>query len=306
MSTLTVRDLNVVYDTVHAVQNASFTLPAGSITALVGPNGAGKTSLMKALVRPLERLGGEVELDGIPVDEDHLEQLSALSFMPDHPPLYENLSVYHNLVHAALAWRMADYPAQIQLRCEEVSLWNKRDTLCRELSRGMRQRLFLAKALLPRPKALILDEPAAALDPWERARLRDVLRAYVQEGHVVLISSHIVEELEGLCDHILVMESGLLVAQGALEAVLQNADETETVAMETLDDPAALAQFLSEQENVRQVRMDGTRVMATLRRDGLHALLRQLIEEGFRLISFAPERKKVERVLRERSRGEVS
>ncbi|MBM4292662.1 MAG: ABC transporter ATP-binding protein [Deltaproteobacteria bacterium] len=218
---LEVKRLRVEFDHLVAVDDVSLTVEPGMIFGLLGPNGAGKTTLMTCVAGLAEATYGEVWIGGRSLEEEREAALARLGFQPDVPPMLEGVTVYELLELFASAYGV---PAPLRAaRIEEllalVQLSEHRDALSDTLSRGMRQRVFLAKTLLPAPPLLILDEPASGLDPIARRDLAEVIRALGARGVAVVISSHVLEELDGVCDSLGVMFKGRLLDAGRLEDV---------------------------------------------------------------------------------------
>ncbi|MEJ7638559.1 MAG: ABC transporter ATP-binding protein [Singulisphaera sp.] len=216
-----VRDLRVDYDDVCAVRDLSLEVGPGEICGLIGPNGAGKTTTMRAMLGLIEPTFGEIELDGVDMRERPRDACRLVGFMPDFPPLYDDLKVWEflDLFAASYFVPRPERPATIGRHLELVGLTEKRDAMVVGLSRGMRQRLMLAKTLIPGPRVLMLDEPASGMDPRGRIDLKNILKALGAEGKTVLISSHILAEMTEFCTSVAIMERGRMVVSGTIEDV---------------------------------------------------------------------------------------
>lgn len=218
---LAIEHLRVDFPEVVAVNDLSLTVEAGDVCGLIGPNGAGKTTTMRAASGLLECTRGAVRVGGHELTREPEELKRRLGFMPDFCPVYDQLTTTEFLDHFARAYDVADRGRRIEQCLELTWLTEKRDALCEELSRGMKQRLVLAKTLLPDPQVLLLDEPASGLDPLGRIELRKLLRQIHDAGKAVLISSHILSELSGFCNKAAIMERGRLVTFGTIEELGQ-------------------------------------------------------------------------------------
>lgn len=218
---ITIESLRIDYDDTTAVRDLSLTIRPGQIFGLVGPNGAGKTSTIKAIAGIIEPTYGEIRINGQDLQLNRADVLKSVGYMPDFPPVYEKLKVWEYLDVFAAAYLIAaeDRPKAVEHWLEKTNLTAKRESLIKDLSRGMRQRVVLAKTLLPRPKVLLLDEPASGLDPISRREMRDILKDAADAGAAVLISSHILTELEGFCDAVGIMEKGNLAVAGSLDEI---------------------------------------------------------------------------------------
>jgi ABC-2 type transport system ATP-binding protein len=208
--------LRVDFPEVVAVNDLSLTVAAGDVCGLIGPNGAGKTTTMRAISGLQECTRGSVKVGGHELASEPDELKKRLGFMPDFCPTYDQLTTTEFLDHFARAYDVPNRAQRIGQCLELTWLTEKRDALCEELSRGMKQRLVLAKTLLPDPEVLLLDEPASGLDPLGRIELRKILLQLRDAGKAVLISSHILTELSGFCNTAAIMERGRLVKCGTI------------------------------------------------------------------------------------------
>jgi ABC-2 type transport system ATP-binding protein len=213
---LIIEHLRVDFPEVVAVNDLSLTVGAGDVCGLIGPNGAGKTTTMRAISGLQESTRGSVQVGGHELAREPDELKKRLGFMPDFCPTYDQLTASEFLDHFARAYDVPDRARRIAQCLELTWLTEKRDALCDELSRGMKQRLVLAKTLLPDPQVLLLDEPASGLDPLGRIELRKILLQLRDAGKAVLISSHILTELSGFCNTAAIMERGRLVKFGSI------------------------------------------------------------------------------------------
>jgi ABC-2 type transport system ATP-binding protein len=225
-------DVSLSYDGIRkAVEGVSFEVAAGSIFALVGPNGAGKTSTLRMLATLADPTDGVMRIDGIDLAHDREGVRRRVGYLPDNFALYEQMTPAEYLeffarchgVEAVVRRKRADD------LLEELDLAAKREAPIRSLSRGMRQRLGLAKTLVHEPKVLLLDEPASALDPAARLKLRDVLLRLKRRGLGIVISSHILPDLAAIADTVGIMEGGKMIRVGAIEAIARTALAARTV-----------------------------------------------------------------------------
>lgn len=220
---LQVRGLRVDYGSEVALREVVFRVPTGEIFGLLGPNGAGKTSAFRVLATLLTPTHGDIRILGHRLDLEPEAVRSKIAYMRDLSPLPSDLRALEYLVFTAGAYglRGKGVARRRAIEClEAVNLRERGQDFCHKLSLGMRQRLELAKALLHRPRLMILDEPASGLDPLARIELRDALRAQAAEGATIILSSHVLAELEGLCSSIGLLRKGELIDAGPLAAVL--------------------------------------------------------------------------------------
>lgn len=215
---LAARDLSYDYPGKRALEGVGFDLPVHSITALVGPNGAGKTTLMRCLAALDVPLRGQVTLQGRDALADPPATHKVLGYLPDAIGLYERLTVARCLTYRA--WAQAVPRDQVAARVAQaatrVGLQDRMDQIAGTLSRGLKQRLAIAQAIIHEPQLLILDEPASGLDPEARLQLSELLRALRDQGMTILVSSHILAELEDYSTHLMILEGGKLLSFEAI------------------------------------------------------------------------------------------
>lgn len=209
------------YGEVAALDGAELTIQEGSITGLIGPNGAGKTTSMEVISTLLERDAGKVSVAGYD-PQQHPEAVRAvLGYMPDFFGVYDGLIVreYLDFFAAAHNLRPQTRRGVVGDLLSLVDLEHKAEADVNTLSRGMKQRLSLARALVHDPELLVLDEPASGLDPRARVHLRELIAELGRMGKTVLISSHILSELEGVCSHMAIVDGGVVKAQGSIDEI---------------------------------------------------------------------------------------
>ncbi|MDR2166177.1 MAG: ABC transporter ATP-binding protein [Zoogloeaceae bacterium] len=224
---IVVQDVTYDYPGHRALDGVGFELPAASITALVGPNGAGKTTLLRTMAALEEPMEGHIFMNGLDIWETPRAAHRIMGYLPDHFGLYKDLSVRCCLLHAACARNFADDEAEeaVQWAARQVALEASLDDRAGTLSRGQRQRLALAQAIVHRPMVLLLDEPASGLDPQARADLSRLMKNLAAAGMTLLISSHILAELEDYCTAMLVLEQGRLLSHRRLETAHSNTSD---------------------------------------------------------------------------------
>ncbi|MBF0330454.1 MAG: ABC transporter ATP-binding protein [Candidatus Omnitrophica bacterium] len=221
MGVVKVSMLRVAYDEVTAVSELSFQLERGKIYGFVGPNGAGKTSTIKALAGVLEPAQGKIILNGFDLETEREKALTHVGYMPDFSPVYDNLKVweYLDVFAAAYGVNSGERAGLVEKWLHKSDLMVKKDALIKGLSRGMHQRLVLAKTLEVGPNILLLDEPASGLDPIARKQMRDLLKEASAGGATILISSHILSELSEFVDSVIILEKGKLVIAGTVDDI---------------------------------------------------------------------------------------
>ncbi|WP_406699327.1 ABC transporter ATP-binding protein [Singulisphaera sp. Ch08] len=293
-----VRDLRIDYDTICAVSDLSLEVGPGEVCGLIGPNGAGKTTTMKAMLGLIEPTYGEIELAGVDMRERPRDACRVVGFMPDFPPMYDDLMCWEflDLFAASYFIPRSERPLVIDRSLALVGLTEKRRAMVVELSRGMRQRLMLAKTLIPDPQVLMLDEPASGLDPQGRIDLKNVVKALAAEKKTVLISSHILSEMSEFCTSVAIMERGRMVVSGTIAEIQERVLGGAVLVVEVLGDPGTLTAIVEADplaESVEQV--DG---IFSIRYRGdseqTSDLLAALVRGGVRVASFSRRREGLE------------
>ncbi|HEV2352548.1 MAG TPA: ABC transporter ATP-binding protein [Terriglobia bacterium] len=297
------------YDDLVAVNDLNVEIPQGQVYGLIGPNGAGKTTTIRMACGLLEPTGGSVHVSGINVHQQPERAQQFIGYLSDFFSLYEDLKVWEYLDYFAHAYKMpeAGIRARIDEVIQQVGLEVKTDAMIKGLSRGMKQRLGIARAVIHQPKVLLLDEPASGLDPKARLDLRNLLRSLSQEGATILISSHILTELEGFCTSIGLMEKGRMVRSGTIQEITSTETEFRVVRLSWLGESAALQARLAANPKVSGIalnNLEGVCKFAGSEED-LADLLRDLVTAGVRLVSFGEVKQTVEDLYMKLSRNEV-
>ena len=218
-SGLTVRDLTKRYGTFTAVDALDLRCAAGEVLGLVGPNGAGKTTTLRCVAGILRPTQGHIEVAGHDVVEAPIEAKRALALIPDTPHPFDMLTVLEHLRFTQLAYDLPGAEDRFDEVLEELDLGEKRDALASTLSRGMRQKLAIACAFLRNPRLLLFDEPLTGLDPRAIRTMREALARRAAAGAAVVISSHLLDLVERICDRVLVLHRGVALAQGSLAEI---------------------------------------------------------------------------------------
>ncbi|HXZ27687.1 MAG TPA: ABC transporter ATP-binding protein [Terriglobales bacterium] len=298
------------FDELVAVDDLEVTIPAGEIYGLIGPNGAGKTTTIRMACGLLTPTAGRVRVNGVDVHDEPERAQQFIGYLSDFFSVYEDLKVWEYLDYFAHAYKMreAEIPGRIDQVIQQVGLEVKRDAMIQGLSRGMKQRLGIARAIIHLPKVLLLDEPASGLDPKARLDLRNLLRALRDQGTTILISSHILTELEGFCTSIGLMEKGRMVRSGTLEEITAEESKYRVVRLAWTGDSAAQVEArLKALPGVSNLMVEGGEGVFRFAgpEDGLAAVLRELVAAGIPLVSFGEVKQTVEDLYLKLSRNEV-
>lgn len=232
------------YGSVLAVSDLSFSIKEGEIVGFLGPNGAGKTTTMNMLTGCLRPTAGTVKLGGFDIDTDAAEARKKIGYLPENPPLYPDMTVeeYLDFVYHLKQCRL---PQEEHIRqvCAMAGLTDVYGRIIRNLSKGYRQRVGLAQALIGNPDILILDEPTVGLDPKQIMEIRETIRSLGQ-NHTVILSSHILPEVQAVCDRILVIHHGKIVADGTSAELSERMEGAEQLDMTIEGEPAAVLSTL--------------------------------------------------------------
>lgn len=276
---LEVRDLRRSFGAVQAVRGVSFTVGRGETYGLLGPNGAGKTTCISVVAGVLQKDGGQVKLDGQPVDTRTVAGRRAIGLVPQELALYPDLTGRENLAFFGRLYSLRG--AELRRRCDEVldtvGLLDRAGQLVREYSGGMKRRLNVAAGLLHTPKLLILDEPTAGVDPQSRNAILESVERLAARGMAVLYTTHYMEEAERLCDRIGIVDAGLLVAEGTRRELVDMLGSDDTVRIGAAGDLRSAAERLRAVPGVSRVdELDGGLVVSAA---GAARLLARLVHE---------------------------
>ncbi|MDA0281978.1 MAG: ABC transporter ATP-binding protein [Planctomycetota bacterium] len=307
---ISVRDLRIDYDNLCAVQDLTFSVAEGEVFGLIGPNGAGKTSTMRAMVGLLAPTYGSIEIAGINIHEEPQAVGQVLGFMPDFPPVYDDLLVWEFLDLFAASYFIPKPRRRPEIvhRLEQVGLTGKTNSLVGELSRGMRQRLMLAKTLLPEPKVLLLDEPASGLDPHGRAQMKQVIRDFASNGGAVLISSHILSEMDEFCTSIGIMQRGDMIVSGKVDEIAAKVMNQSMLRIELVSGQEAFRKIIARYRVDAEPVQTGRCYDVPFNGDDRAAseLLAELVSAGVRISSFTRKRESLEDVFLQIGAKELS
>jgi ABC-2 type transport system ATP-binding protein len=312
---LEVNNLRKTYGGLVAVEGISLRLGPGDIFGFIGPNGAGKTSTIKMIATLLRPTSGTATIDGIDVVKHPREVRSLIGYMPDAFGVYDDIKVWEYLDFFAAAYGQSrtERTETVDRVLELTDLTEKRDTFVQGLSRGMQQRLCLAKCLVHDPKVLLLDEPASGLDPRARIVIKELIARLGSMGKTIIVSSHILPELSDFCNRIGIMERSKLLIEGDVETIIRQLQPTRQLLITPLGGvsaAAAIRSSLEKRENVERATIengdDGTIRVAFAGDSTEQALLlRTLIEEGHHLCSFTEAAMDLEDVFMRVTTGRV-
>jgi len=287
---LEIKNLCKNYGKFTAVDNLNLNIPKGEIFGFVGPNGAGKTTTMKIVSGLLEATSGEVYVNGIDALKSSGKIKSNIGYMPDFFGVYDNLKVMEYLDFYASIYGIRGK------ECEKISndllalvdLLDKKDVYVDSLSRGMKQRLCLARSLVHNPDLLILDEPASGMDPRARIEMKEILRTLREMGKTILVSSHILPELAELCTSIGIIERGRMVISGKVEDIMLKVYKSKTLRIKVCNKLEDAVVILKEYPNIDRIIADNNTIETAF--DGsdedMSKLLNTLISNQIPVVSF--------------------
>lgn len=297
---LVVENLVKKYGRFKAVDGLSFTIEEGHIFGFVGANGAGKTTTMKIIAGLLEATSGRVTVDGLDVAENPREVKSRIGYMPDFFGVYDDLKVIEYMDFYAGVYGIPPREREkiADQLIELVNLSDKKYAYVDSLSRGMKQRLCLARSMIHNPRLLILDEPASGLDPKARVEMKEILKELRNMGKTILISSHILPELAELCTSIGIIEQGKMVVSGTVDEIMKKASQKRIVRVKVLGELDPAVKFLKEQPAVQDIIEASDYIDAEIDTDekGLAEMLKAMVGHGIPVVSFSEVGKNLESV----------
>ena len=305
-----VENLWATYGTFKAVRGISFEIPKGEVFGFIGPNGAGKSTTLKILATLKTPAFGDVSVDGLSVVRHTQEVRKRIGYMPDSFGIYEDLTSEDFLQFFAAAYQLPleQREQTIGDALELVGLTHKRGVPVDGLSRGMKQRLSIARVLLHDPSVLLLDEPASGLDPRARIEMRELLKALQEMGKTILISSHILHELAYLCTRIGIVEAGQMVVEGSLDDIYQRLGVHQNVQVHVSNLTDGMLGAIKSIRGVADVDVQDERLDVQVKSQELSAedLLDEIHKLGAKIRLFHPEAMDMEQVFMRLTTGLTS
>jgi len=299
-----------LYGDLLAVDSLSLKIGPGEMFGFIGPNGAGKSTTIRFLATLLKATGGDGIVNGHRVSREPLAVRRSVGYMPDSFGVYDGMKVWEFLDFFAVAYQIprAHRKQVITDVMELLDLTSKRTAFVNTLSRGMKQRLCLAKTLVHDPPVLILDEPASGLDPRARIEVKALLKELRRMGKTILISSHILTELADCCTSIGIIERGKLLMHGPIEEVYHRIRRNRIVKVKFLENAEAGISIIRSQPETRDVQIESNQVTVELAADDnqVATLLEKLIANGVRMHSFAETEPTLEDVFMLVTKGAVA
>lgn len=276
----------------RAVDGISFNIASGNVFGFVGPNGAGKTTTLRILASLDEPTAGDIRVGGVSITEHPETVRPMLGFVPDALPTHNDITVHEYIDFFARAYGLhgAERSAAVAGVEEFAKLTGFRHKVLKSLSKGMKQRVSLGRALVHDPQVLLMDEPAAGLDPRARVEFRELISVLAEMDKVILISSHILTELAEICNGVVIIEKGQILETGTISEVMAKEQTKTTILIRSINNTDALFRNVLEMPGVTDARRIGNEVHADIvgAEAEFSALLAQLVAGGHRIVEFRP------------------
>jgi len=308
---LEVQNLRKEYAGLTAVKGISFILKPGDIFGFIGSNGAGQTTTIRMISTLLEPTSGTATLNGVDIQKDPMAVRRMLGYMPDFFGLYDDVKVWEYLDFFAAIYRMPakDRPGIIDNVLELTDLTVKKDAFVQSLSRGMQQRLCLARCLVHDPALLLLDEPASGLDPRARAELKELIAELGRMGKIVIVSSHILPELADFCNTVGIIERGELLAFGPVDEIVRGIQPNRILELKLISDATRAVQVLDGATGVTNVQAIPGNILRVDFAGSMEAqaeIVARLVHGGFGVVGFREEQANLEDVFLQLTTGAVN
>lgn len=304
---LEIQNLVKRYGKFTAVDGLSLVIDEGEIFGFVGPNGAGKTTTMKIISGLLSSTEGKVFINDVDVTAHPRKLREKIGYMPDFFGVYDNLKVEEYMDFYAGMYKIpySERPVIIENLLELVDLSNKKDAYVDTLSRGMKQRLCLARSLVHDPDILILDEPASGLDPRARVEMKEVLKQLKTLGKTIIISSHILPELAELCTVVGIIQNGKLAAHGSVAQIMKQLTQQRIIRVKVMEKMDKLIIHLKEQHNIHEIfeKIDEVEFEFDGDDNSLYYLLKTIIQKDIPIISFSEKEGNLEDIFMQITKG---
>ena len=290
---LKIQNLRKTFGNYHALDGLDMEIEAGALYGFVGPNGAGKTTTIKIVSGLLLPDKGTVEIDGIDALAYPRQMREKIGYVPDYFGVYDNLKVWEYMEFFASCYGLEGLTARKRslTLLDQVGLGDKEDFYVDGLSRGMKQRLCLARALLHNPALLVLDEPAAGLDPRTRLEFRETIRELNQQGTTILLSSHLLSDLTELCTDIGIVDAGKMLLTGSVEEIIEKIHTSKPVILSIYKNMETALKLLKEHPMVRSISVKDAEILVQFAGSGRQesGLLTELIQAGVQVRGFMRE-----------------
>lgn len=306
---LSIKNLEKSYGSFKALNKVNLEIEKGDIFGFIGPNGAGKSTTMKIVAGLLSADSGEVYVDNIDAIKENKKLKDKIGYMPDFFGVYDNITAIEYLeFYASIYGIFGDEARELGMDLLElVNLKDKHNSYVDGLSRGMKQRLCLARCLVHNPELLILDEPASGMDPKSRYEMKSILKNLKSMGKTIIVSSHILSELGEICNKIGIIKNGTLVCQGTVEEVTLMASGSAPVTIQVMDNPEKAVEIMREFTFVKSISLNENKIVASIIGGDNEAkdLLKTLVLRDISVTSFTKSVGNLEDVFMQITEGNV-
>lgn len=260
---LEIKNISKSYGRHTALFNLCLRIPDGALYGLVGPNGAGKTTAIKIISGVIHPDKGNIFFDKVNLCEDQKNSKEIVGYVPDVLGIYDDMTVFEYMMFFASTYGLNGYMARkkCEILLDQVGMTDKREFYLNELSRGMQQKLCVARALIHDPKLIIMDEPASGLDPRARYELKELLQELNAAGKTVILSSHILSEVSEICTDIGIIEGGKMIISGSVEEILAKVEGANPIKIKVLNNENLALEILKNNKNVRFLSVDNSYFM---------------------------------------------
>ena len=288
---LVIKNLEKSYGNFKALNGLNLEIKKGEIFGFIGPNGAGKSTTMKIISGLLSPDSGEVYVDGIDAIKNNRALKDKIGYMPDFFGVYDNLKAIEYLeFYASIYGIIGEDARKLSMDLLElVNLKDKADAYVDGLSRGMKQRLCLARCLVHNPELLILDEPASGMDPRARYEMKGILRNLKDMGKTIIVSSHILPELGEVCTNIGIVKGGTIVCQGTVDEIMTRAAGASPIVFTVMDKEEEAIKILKELPNMSDIKVDGNKITASVSGDDIEVcnVLKALVLKDIPVLNYS-------------------
>ncbi len=288
-----VENVNKKFGSVEALKNISFTIESGEIVGFLGPNGAGKTTAMRIIAGYLSPDSGTVLINDKNIEEEPIEIKAEIGYLPEQPPLYQEMSVRDYLIFVARikGTDKKDIFAFVQEAMAAVGIEDKAAKTIQSLSKGYKQRVGIAGALVHKPSLLLLDEPTVGLDPHQIIEIRKLISGLRDQKRTLIISTHILAEVEQVCDKVVIINNGEIVAVDTKEALIADAAGSRKIRLEVARDPQVVKDKVSSIDGVQVLSVDGNTLIlsVTTGSDKREEIAGKVVGDGYGLLTMQLE-----------------
>ncbi|MBG0783798.1 MAG: ABC transporter ATP-binding protein [Anaerolineaceae bacterium] len=305
---ITVQNLTKDYGPKRAIENLNFTAEKGEVLGFLGPNGAGKTTTIRILTGFMPPTSGVAKVGGHDVIEESLEVRKLVGYMPETVPLYDDMRVYDYLRYMGQLRHLDNLDNRVEDVLEKIGLLDRSESLIKNISKGMRQRVGLGQALIHEPEVLILDEPTIGLDPKQIREVRNLIQEIGKE-RTVLLSTHILSEAQQICDRVIIINKGHIVAEDAPENLQNRLSSSRKVSVRVGADSEKAVELIKKVKGVVTARLGQNGVIEfenPSSQDSRAEVAKLLVNQGFDLLELTPEIVNLEDIFLKLTRDETS